>query len=59
MTMETIASCAFGIETNSIKNPDSAFLHKCRGFFEQAEKSTPMAKVVALIICMFLLFLLA
>ena len=52
--METIASCAFGIDTNSIKNPDSPFLKKCRGFFEDTEKITPFAKMIGLMFCKFM-----
>ena len=53
MTMETIASCAFGIDANSIKDPDSPFLQKCRGFFEQVEKITPLSRIVGMCLCMF------
>ena len=53
MTMETIASCAFGIDANSIKDPNSPFLQKCRGFFEQVEKITPLSRIVAMCLCMF------
>ena len=40
--METIASCAFGMEVNSVKDPNSPFLLKCRGFFEGAETTSTL-----------------
>ena len=51
MTLETIASCAFGIDVNSVKNPDSPFLKNCRAFFEGSENVKPLAKIMTLLVC--------
>ena len=39
LTLDVIACCAFGIDTNSVKDPTSVFLEECRGLLATAEKS--------------------
>ncbi len=46
--METIASCAFGMEVNSIKEPDSMFLQKVREFFAGGEERNVLTNAVLL-----------
>lgn len=53
MTLDVIACCAFGIDTNSVRDPTSVFLAKCRGVFQQSEniQSTFLGKKVLPLLC--------
>ncbi len=54
LTAETIASCAFGLETNSVKDPDCVFLRKVRNFFREAEAPNVTEMILATVVCEYL-----
>ena len=58
LTLDVIANCAFGLDTNSVKDPTSIFLRKCRGAFSTAENASFLGKkIVFPLLCMFFLVL--
>ena len=53
LTLDVIACCAFGIDTNSVKDPTSVFLQKCRGIFSTSEKMSFLGKLLLPLMCKF------
>jgi cytochrome P450 len=44
LTLDTIACCAFGLDINSLKDPNTMFLRKCRQLFSSFEVRRPLFK---------------
>ena len=51
LTLDVIACCAFGIDTNSVKDPTSIFLAKCRGILQQSENLSVIGKTLFSLLC--------
>ena len=46
--MDTIASCAFGIEADALTDNDSAFIYRCRKLFKGIENKAGIMKLLLL-----------
>ena len=51
LTMDTIASCAFGIDANALTDNDSAFLYRCRRLFKDNETKAGIMKILIPLSC--------
>ena len=51
LTMDTIASCAFGIDANALTDNDSAFLDRCRRLFKDNETKAGIMKILIPLSC--------